>query len=395
MDALISPDAVDTRIQQVISQLGPETLPLARARGRQLSNDIRADRDLPPYDRSMMDGYAVPLGVGSWQVIARTWAGQSAEAHPLGPHEAVEVMTGAPVPATAEAVIPYEWTERRGAALIMKPGHSLTPGQFIHRQGSDHRAGEVLISAQQRLGLAEIGVAAAVGLAELELTRRPRVALLTTGDEVVPVDTASPEPHQVRQSNRALLEAMFAARGAVVASAHLDDDEAAIRAWLDEQAENADLVVAAGGMSRGHRDFLPRIFDDMGQGLFHGVAEKPGKPLGAWQLESGALALGLPGNPLAVLATATRYLLPVLEVFETGCWPQPTHLPLAKPVDARPDLAQLIPVRLEAGQAVPLRFHNSGDLAAAVGAQGVVEVAAGGTAPAQEAGVPYYPFPLH
>ncbi|MDP0501525.1 MAG: molybdopterin molybdotransferase MoeA [Verrucomicrobiota bacterium JB022] len=389
MDALIEPSGVNTLLQQAGRQLGIESVQLPDALGRWLANDIIADRDQPPYDRSMMDGYAV-CGTGPrWQVVGRTWAGQPVSEDPLDEGEAIEIMTGAPVPPDADAVVPYEWTQRDKQTLTMNSIHSLTAGQFIHAQASDAPAGRVLIPAQARLGLPEMGVAAAVGAVALSVVRRPRVHLLTTGDEVMPVHLA-PATHQVRQSNRAVLEALLRAHGAEVESSHLIDDADMIRRWL-EASRSADLIVVVGGMSRGQRDFLPRLLDGMGRCLFHGVAQKPGKPLGAWQVDGGPLALGLPGNPLSVLAAATRYLVPLLALLETGRWPEPMHVPLIEPVETMPQATRLIPVRLEAGRARPLAFQNSGDFAAAVGATGVVEIARGGMPPAQE-GVPYYPF---
>jgi molybdopterin molybdotransferase len=328
ISALPSYDQAAAQVAAYAAALGrrPVQFPnreLAQAPGRVLAQPLSADRDQPPFARSTRDGYACRAAEASIHkplaVAGATRAGQTPSG-PLPPRSVWEIMTGAPVPAGADAVIMLEHVEASGAAEANKirllPPRTIKPGENIVAQGAQARAGNELLSAGTALHSGQIALAAACGYASLEVFPRPRVAILATGDELVPV-ASSPAPGQIRNSNAPMLAALVAAAGGepwVLPTAA--DNAQALDAAL-AQAVTADLLLISGGVSAGKFDLVEPALARIGARFhFTGVRIQPGKPTVFGDLPSPASSplpfFGLPGNPVSTAVTFLLFAAPVL-----------------------------------------------------------------------------------
>lgn len=357
-----------------------ERVPLAEANARVLAEDIVSDRDVPPFSRAAMDGYAVRAddtsgaSRGEPRVLRRVetvYTGQvPRQAVQAG--TCVEIATGAPMPAGADAVVIVEETERGNGdeVRVLAPVH---PRQNIGRQGADIGQGQHVLAAGERLNPSRIGALAALGQTDVAVFARPTVALLSTGDEIV--DPGQPlAPGQIYDVNRFTLAAIVAEHGGVpaphrTASDTLDDLERAIDACL-----SADLIAFSGGSSVGDRDLILDAINARGDIVFHGVAVKPGKPM-AFGLIDGTPVFGLPGYPASCLSNAYIFLVPALRHIAH----LPPHrattltLPLSQRVVSIADRHQFYTVRVANGEAIPA-FKASGDITSMSRADGYIEI---------------------
>ncbi|HEX3730965.1 MAG TPA: molybdopterin molybdotransferase MoeA [Opitutaceae bacterium] len=363
-----------------------EDCPIAAAHGRVLRLDLRADRDLPPFDRVTLDGYALrSASVAAGTIRFRVEAVQAAGMRPfvLGPEAdaCIEIMTGAALPAGADCVVPYEEVRRDGAAVTLT--QAVAADRAVHRRGSDHRAGEVVVPAGTRLTGREIAVAAACGYGTLTVSRRPKVAVVASGDELVEV-SGSVAPHQIRRSNDYALRAALEQAGFPGAERfHLRDMQPEIEHLLWHVLAEYDVVLLTGGISKGKFDFLPAELDRQGvRKVFQGVAQRPGKPF--WFGVSGRQkpVFALPGNPVSAYTCLHRYVLPALDQAGGLAPRRRERAILASAVPAVPGLARLLPVRLAEGAGAERRMepcpgNTSGDFAGLVGTDGFVELPAG------------------
>ena len=368
MDPPITPREADARILRSLREPPVEDLPLAAAAGRTLAAPILADRDLPPYSRAMMDGIAfasASLPPDAAFERAGLHAAGDPPPPPLAPGHAWEIMTGACLPADCDTVVPYEHLSADGNSVL----EPFEPGQCIHPAGSDARAGDTLVPAGTRIGPAEVAIAASVGQSRLGVLARPRIVIVSSGDEAVPVDT-DPEPWQIRRSNGPMLDALLRQLGRPPAAAHHVPDEAnEARRVLHDALDAADLLIVCGGISRGKRDLVrPLLEERLGAPAFHGVRQRPGKPLAFWA--GPPLVFALPGNPVSVLATFTRYVLPTLERLD-GREPGSASLPLPAGIEPLPNLTWLLPLDA-AGSPRPPR--NSGDFVSIAGTAAFLEI---------------------
>lgn len=353
---------------------------LPDAIGRVLAEPIRADADQPAFDRSMMDGVAVRSvdcagDDASLRVVGESPAG-APYTRTLGPGEAVRVMTGGVVPPGADAVVPVERTFARDAAAGVMPGAtigisgSVRVEQHIARKGAEVRAGEVVVPAGRRVGGARLGVLGTFGAARPAVRRRPRVGLLPTGDEIVPVEKV-PAPGQVRDANRWSLAALCTAWGAEVMHERVAGDRReAIAAAIRRLAELCDVVVLSGGVSMGDYDLVGSALASLGaEVVFHRVAMRPGKPVLCARLGE-RLVLGLPGNPVSSVVAAHLFLRPALAWMvgqQTAGW-RPVVAPLRADVGANGDREAFLPARWKVGAdgklgIEPVRTAGSADLA--------------------------------
>lgn len=384
-----------------------EEVALAGATGRVLACPIRADRDSPPADRSAMDGYAVRADdlasvPRELKLVGEVAAGSSRRPT-VRPGTCVRILTGANVPPGADAVAIVEST-REAAPRVVRFHARVESGQHILRRGENTRKGKVLLEAGIRLGPAQIAVCAAVGADPVRVFVRPRVGVLCTGRELVPV-SARVAAHVQRDSNgpalRAALEATGLARCVTVAVA--DDDPAELRRKMRAALRRCDVLLVVGGVSVGRYDFVPGVLDDLGcRRVFHGVKVKPGKPIlfalgpgdeGARTkdkgrrtkdkgLENGGpLVFGLPGNPLSALTGFYEFVLPALKTM-SGMSGEPlqkfpVRLKHAVTVK-RIGRVYLHPAQLEfdrngaAPLAIPVTTHSSADVVAGGQSDGVV-----------------------
>jgi molybdopterin molybdotransferase len=303
----------------------------------------------------------------------------------LGPaaDACVEVMTGSVLPEGADCVIPYEEASRAGSvATLVDGGPGAEPYRNVHRRGSDHKSGEVIVRAGARLTGREIAVAAACGHPALNVTHSPKVAVVSTGDELVEVD-ALVGPHQIRRSNDYSLRAALIQAGYPRADRfHLRDVRHEIEHMLWHILAEYDVVLITGGISKGKFDFLPSELERQGvRKIFQGVAQRPGKPF--WFGLSGRVTpvFALPGNPVSSYTCLHRYVLPALD-HASGMTPRPRLLAaLAEEVRFTPKLACLLPVRVSSGPgaqlvATPASVGTSGDLAGLVDTDGFIELPA-------------------
>ena len=375
MNDLVTPTEATAHIVAAISALPEETVPLTEAIGRVLRMPLIADRPLPPYRRATMDGIAFRFAATTSVRIAGLHAAGDPPPHPLAGGEAWEIMTGALVPEDCDTLVPYEEvTIEDGIARI---SGEIVPGRFIHEVGTDASEGQTLVSAGTVMGPVEIAIAASVGVAELRVSKRPSITLLTTGDEAVPV-IDSPQPWQIRRSNGPMLEAMLRGLGiADISSHHVVDDEALLGEAVDAAISSSDLILLCGGISKGKRDHVRSVLESrLGAPAFHGVRQRPGKPLAFWS--GPPLVFALPGNPVSVLATFVHYVLPALSRMQGTEPTSKLQLPLSTALDPHPTLTWLLPCRINAhGEAVPLPPQNSGDFVSVAGATHLLEIPPG------------------
>jgi molybdopterin molybdotransferase len=360
-----------------------ERVALALAEERILAQPLVADRDQPPFSRSTRDGFACRAAEASAHTPLAIAGATHAGAIPSGPLEpgtAWEIMTGAPVPSGADAVVMLEHAEAAGGHVRLLPPRTVKPGENIVVQGTQGRQGDELLPAGTPLRAGQIALAAACGYAAVEVFVRPRVAILSTGDELVPVDR-SPTPGQIRNSNAPMLAAMVAAAGGepwVLPTAA--DNAASLDAAL-VQAATADLLLISGGVSAGKFDLVEPALARMGARFhFTGVRMQPGKPtvFGELPRSAGAQTLpffGLPGNPVSSAVTFLLFATPVLAAL-AGSWenfPRFALARLAPPVErhSKSGLTRFLPAFCNFGTPADLPpqvslvpWHGSGDLVA-------------------------------
>lgn len=336
----------------LVTPLGTEIVPLAEAHGRVMCRPAVALRDQPPFPASAMDGYAVqgdPAEGDSFEVIGEAGAGH-AFAGRVGPGEAVRIFTGAPVPHGATRVVIQEDVEADGRTIRLKA--DADGGPHIRAAGQDFRAGDSL--SPRRLRPNDLALLASMNIAAVPVTRRPVVALIATGDELV-MPGEDPRPDQIIASNSFALKALAEAEGAEVRLLPIArDTEAELRTVMD-LAAGADIVVTIGGASVGDHDLVARVAGDMGlERAFYKVAMRPGKPLIAGRL-NGTPMLGLPGNPVSSIVCGHLFLLPMLRGLlglPTGAPPR-RHAVLAEPLPPNGARAHYMRARLLEAEGLP------------------------------------------
>ncbi|HEX4677971.1 MAG TPA: gephyrin-like molybdotransferase Glp [Gaiellaceae bacterium] len=316
--------AIDEALALVLARARPlaaEDVPVARAAGRVVAEPAVAVTDLPPFDSSAMDGYAVRAAdtPGALTVVGHSAAGKP-EARALGAGEAIVISTGAVVPAGADAVVPVERTSGNVEVEGVGPGDNVRP------RGGDARVGDVVVERGDVLRPAQLGALAAAGVAIVRCARRPRVTVLATGSEL----RAPGEPlalGEIYESNTVLLAAQLASAGAdVTVHDSVSDDEAATRAAL-ERALESDVLVTSGGVSVGPHDLVRAALAELGaEEIFWRVAVKPGKPT-AFAVRGETLVFGLPGNPVSSLVGFELFVRPALLALQGAREPGPAYLP--------------------------------------------------------------------
>jgi molybdopterin molybdotransferase len=375
--------AVDL-VMNDVEPLPSADVALGDALGLVATDEVTASLDVPGFPSSAMDGYAVR---------ATDTAGASAE-HPavlrlvddlpagttpsvsVAAGTAAKIMTGGSVPGGADAVVPWEDTEARGGEVAVL--REFSQGRNVRPQGEDVRAGDRVLAPGSILRAVHLGVLASLGLTHVRAHPRPRVALLSTGDELV--EPGRPlRPGQVYDTNRTLLAALCGAAGARVVAAGLAvDDPGSVASWLSDHAGRADLLVTSGGASVGEHDWLRDVLSREGELSMWRVAMKPGKPI-AYARFAGTRVLALPGNPGSVFACAHAFVAPVLRRL-AGRDPSPPSLQarLAEDVKGSPSRTLLCRIRLDGDRAVPLPAQSSVVLSNLIPTQGFAIVPPGG-----------------
>ncbi|MFJ2551415.1 gephyrin-like molybdotransferase Glp [Microbacterium sp. NPDC087591] len=312
------------RVLAAVRILPPETRPVRAAAGRTLAAPAAAAHDIPLFDNSAMDGFAVrgaDVAAASEEnpitlrVVADLPAGVSLDP-PLGPGDAARIMTGSPTPADADVIVPFEDTEggladSLGEVRVLRA--PAKPGVFVRRRGADLRAGDEVVRAGERLGAFQVAAAVAAGVADVTVTRAPRVAVVSTGSELLAPGEAVTRG-RIPDSNGPLLEQLVAdADAEVVLVARVTDDADAVRSVTAEAvALGADVIVFTGGVSAGAYEPVRGAFDGQGEVEFASVAMQPGKPQAFGVLNGGTLVFGLPGNPVSVAVSFEVFVRPAL-----------------------------------------------------------------------------------
>lgn len=364
-----------------------EAVDLLDAATRVLADQIVADRDLPPFPRSTRDGYAVRSGdlahvPATLDLIGEIKAGQKVEDIPasIQPGQTVAIMTGAPVPSGADAVVMVEYTSERDKRVEIT--RTVTSGENVVPAGAEARAGSTLVSLGTRLNDAAIALAASVGKSRLQVYKCPRVAVLTTGDEIVDID-ATPGPTQIRNSNSYSLGVQIAQAGGEPVLLPIAPDEPQALRRLMEQGLQSDLLLLTGGVSMGRYDLVEQVFSEMkAEFFFTGAKIQPGRPVvfgkcacasgvrAARRLEHGTYFCGLPGNPVSTMVTFELFARPMLEAL-AGMSPRKlvfVYAKLKSEIRVKPGLKRFLPAILSGefqdSQVELVRWQGSGDIAA-------------------------------
>ena len=359
-------------IEQVAKMRGPRAIASVSvwdALGLVLAQEIKTDREYPPFDRSTRDGYAVhskEIEPGTQLKCAGEIKAGDTVTEALARGTCIQIMTGAAVPAGADAVVMIEYTQREGDLVRFE--RAAQPGQNIVPRGSEARAGQTILRPGMRLGFAELALAAQVGATELQCAKRPRVAVLSTGDEVVLIDQ-QPGPFQIRNSNSVSLAAQVRIAGGepVVlgnAADRVEDIGEKIERGLKE-----DALVLTGGVSMGKYDLVESVLKALGaEFFFDAVAIRPGKPA-VFAICRGKPVFGLPGNPVSTMVTFQLFVTPAINLL-SGADAQPLPLVearLTEGLNEKAGLTHFLPARIEWHGAEPhvsaLKWQGSGDIA--------------------------------
>lgn len=388
-------DQALARLLEHTPLLDSENLPIEAAAGRVLRQSIAADRDFPPFDRVMMDGFALRsrdlTNTRQFRVSGSAPAGAPVAVLPDEPGICLEIMTGAPLPLGADTIVPVEETKvAENSTILIAEKFSPSPRAFIHRAGSDASSGEVLLGSGVVLDGRAIGIAASCGASVFGVSRLPRIALIATGDELVDVHS-TPQTHQIRQSNAHSLACSLARAGYPVFTSLTISDCESDRLAASTLPETHDWCLITGAVSKGVRDFVPAWLESLGcRRLFHGVAQRPGKPLGCWLAPSGGVVLALPGNPVSALTGLHTFLLAGLAAATGRKSSPPRPVSPGTGVSPAPSMTTHLPVTLDArGFARAAAPGNSGDFIGLRASDGFVTIPPGATTPAS---LPFTPW---
>ena len=360
MTPLIGVDEAQGRLLAGVEALPVEDAPFAAALGRILARDVVARLTQPPFAASAMDGYAIRFAdlPGPWRVTGESAAGRRFGGE-VGAGEAVRILTGAPLPAGADTVIVQEEVARDADTLTLTGEGPPRQGAHIRPAGLDFAAGTVVAPAGVRVTPARIGVAAAAGHATLPVHRRPRVALLATGDELVPPGT-TPGPDAIVSSNGVMLAALLGPDAEVIDGGIIVDTAEALTAALRAHAA-ADLIVTIGGASVGDHDHVVPVLTAMGAAIdFWKIALRPGKPMLSGRLGATRI-IGLPGNPVSAFVCATLFVAPLLKALAGDPAPLPVPVMLPAGADLPPNgpRRDYLRARFADGSVVPSSRQDS------------------------------------
>ena len=363
---------------------GTEELPFEEALGRVLAETITADRDLPPYNRVTMDGIAIRIQ--DFLNGARRFFIQATQAAGDPPvdiyvqNNCVEIMTGASLAATINAVVPYEQIDITDGIACIKEGVDVLQNQNTHPQGKDKKQHEMMVAAGTTIDATTINIAAAVGKTMLLVKKLPRVVIISTGDELVAVNE-TPLPYQVRRSNNYGMQAVLAQHSIRPFLLHLPDEPAVLRQQLQACLEAYDVILLSGGVSMGKFDYVPRVLEELQVvKFFHKVRQRPGKPFWFGTHIAGALVFAFPGNPVASFMCLHRYFIPWLAASQ-GIAPKNTVAVLGEAVAFAPALQYFLQVNMQVSPdgtlvAMPAAGNGSGDFANLTAANAFLELPA-------------------
>ncbi len=399
---MLTPNDAGRLIAESMPLFETERVSLSAAVGRVLRQTVRAERDQPPFDRVTMDGVAIHFasfadGRRQFPIASTQHAGDPMR--PLDdPGRCAEVMTGSVLPDGADTVVPVERLSVSNGVATLDADYEPAAGQFIHRQGSDHRAGINVLTPGTTITAMDVAILASCGLAELSVARMPAVRVISTGNELVPAGAAI-SPHQIRLSNGPALKAMLEQQGFHDSKHdHLVDEPALLEDRIAAHLQAADVLVLSGGVSMGKADFVPQVLEKLGvKRSFHRISQRPGKPMWFGTGPDGQAVFALPGNPVSSIVCCRQYVLPALFAAcgrdkRAACFAS-----LDEDVSFKPSLTCFLPVRVHSSKsgrltASPVPTNTSGDFTALGGTDGYVELAADQQDFAAGSAVPYHPW---
>jgi len=411
--------SVEEALQTVLNSVqdfGIEEIPFIKSVGRILKEDIKADRDFPPFNRVSMDGIAIDFKEFSSRLrsnrhlqfkIEGIQAAGSEQITLENPENCIEVMTGAVLPNNCDTVIRYEDVEiKNGIATITID--VINDGQNIHQKGKDGKVGDLLIPQNTIISAAEIGVLATVGKSTVKVAKQPKTLIVSTGDELVGVEEF-PLEHQIRRSNVFTLVSLLEKLHIPSETAHLTDDKPMLKEKIKAYLSAYDVLLFSGAVSKGKFDFLPEVFEELGvEKLFHKVAQRPGKPFFYGRATSLSIKkndvyktalkhtdirtenkyqnktviFGFPGNPISTFVNCLAYFYPWY-YRSVGVEQQEENAILSEDVSFKPNLAYFLQVQLSYrfGHliATPIKGNGSGDLASLVNTDAFIQLPAAQT----------------
>ena len=349
---------------------GSESVKLENCLGKILDEDIVADRDFPPFNRVMMDGIAIAYeayekGRKSFKIESVSPAGSPINKL-LDNENCIEVMTGAVLPEHSDTVIRYEDLKIKNGNAELLEGLQLQQFQNIHSQGRDHKANSTLIQSGKEVSTSVIAAAASTGYAQLLVKRMPSVLIISTGDELVDINS-TPGPHQIRKSNVYQIKSVLSDWGINATIEHLNDDREEIHSKLSKFLESFDVIILCGAVSKGKFDFLPDVLNELGvEKLFHKIAQRPGKPFWFGNTSSCTI-FAFPGNPISSFICLQRYFRSWLIACGLKQGDEQLYAILSEDVHFKPSLHYFLPVKLSLNPngkliAQPMKPSGSGDL---------------------------------
>jgi molybdopterin molybdotransferase len=397
---MITVNQADQIIAGQIRPLAAQLRPLHACYGAVLQENVVADRDQPPFDKALVDGIAISLQ--AWQnglltIEGTQAAGQKALRLKNKENGCIKIMTGAVVPRDCDGVVPVEMLSITGPQVKIN-GDDFRPGQYIRRQGSDCPKGQLLLKAGIQLLPPHIATAASVGKSKLKVTSRPKVAIISNGDELVDINRKSIKPFQIRKSNSFALDAILRQTGLCEPKIfHFPDNKSILRTGIKKILTGFDILVLSGGVSMGEFDYIPQVLKELEvEVLFHKVSQKPGKPFWFGKSQKGRLVFALPGNPVSTQICAYRYVVPYLRR-AAGLEVKTPYAVLDRDYVSPTDFTYFLPAQMSYNKdgiisVGPVETGGSGDYAALTHADGFVELAANQKNFSKGQAVPFYPW---
>lgn len=366
---MITVEQAERIIQSQLRNFGVEAIFYDTAMGRVLAENLYADRDLPPFNRSTVDGIAIDFsaynkGLRSFKIKATQALGEEPVSI-TSSNECIEIMTGAALDDSVDTVIRYEDIDMAdGTATIKNIG--IKKGQNIHLRGRDKKQGDIVANADVFITPALVGLAASVGKTKLLVKKLPRIAVITTGDEMVSAEE-TPAPYQLRRSNGIVIKSVLEKYKINVDLLHLKDDIELIKNELTRCLNDYDVLLMSGGVSMGKFDYVPQVLEASGvKKLFHKVQQRPGKPFWFGASENQKLVFAFPGNPVSVFMCLHRYFIPWLEGSLGVRDPSPQYAVLQNDIHCAYPLQYFAQVKLNVNSegellATPVNTNGSGD----------------------------------
>ncbi len=379
---MISVEEAEKIILSQVRDFGIESIPFETSLNRVLAEELIADRDMPPFNRATLDGIAINYEsfkkeIRSFNIKATQAAGDT-PVDIRNQDECIEIMTGAALPNTTDTVIGYEDLRIQNGSVTITSA-SLNKGQGIHAKGKDKKINEVVATANQLITPVLINIAASIGRTNLLVKKLPKVAVISSGDELIEVDE-TPSPFQIRRSNNYMVKSALMQYNLYADTMHIPDDLAITKQKISDCLQRYDVVILSGGVSMGKFDYIPQVLKELSvQVLFHKVKQRPGKPFWFGVHANGVVVFAFPGNPVSTFMCLHRYFLPWLKANIGLPSKQYIYAILHEDFTFKSSLQYFLQVKLSINEkgkllATPMEGNNSGDYANLAGSDAFMEL---------------------